>query len=78
MDLTGTPPPTAADQPLIIFITVQGLGDKLLSLHVDDGTGHCATCSAGGQTGHYRWPCQIHDNALAARSLHPSRDKKIP
>ncbi|MGE0298747.1 MAG: hypothetical protein AB7I38_11605 [Dehalococcoidia bacterium] len=38
----------------------------LLAQHTDDGTGRCRVCSAGGQTGRYSWPCQIHQSARAA------------
>lgn len=54
---------------LVMFISSQpGMVDKLLAAHADDGTGRCRSCSAGGQTGRYRWPCTIHrcaEHALA-------------
>jgi hypothetical protein len=31
--------------PVITFLVAEGLSAKLLRLHVDDGTGHCAGCS---------------------------------
>jgi hypothetical protein len=43
---------------------------RLLAQHVDDGTGHCRVCTAGGQTGHYTSPCVIQ---LAAEEAHASR-----
>lgn len=33
--------------------------DELRRLHLDDGTGHCATCSEGGQAGRSVSPCRI-------------------
>jgi hypothetical protein len=43
---------------------------QLLARHVDDGTGHCRVCTAGGQTGRYRYPCVIQ---LAAEQAHACR-----
>lgn len=46
--------------PIVEFMASQpGAADRLLAEHVDDGTGHCRTCSSGGQTGRYRFPCSI-------------------
>src|SRR5688500_14152033 len=43
-----------------------GLPQRLLDLHVDDGTGRCVLCSAGAQTGHYRHPCNLRILATEA------------
>jgi hypothetical protein len=42
------------------------LAERLLAQHVDDGTGRCAVCTAGSQTGRLAWPCQTHMAAAAA------------
>jgi hypothetical protein len=44
-----------------------GAAERLLADHLDDGHGRCRRCTLGGQSGHYRWPCRLHD--LARRSL---------
>jgi hypothetical protein len=46
------------------FLAREGGAAKLLAEHVDDGSGRCAVCSAGGQTGRLQFPCSL---ALAAR-----------
>jgi hypothetical protein len=52
---------------LITFIANQpGMADIIIRNHSDDGTGHCRLCSAGGQTGHYTWPCPTYHAAQAA------------
>jgi hypothetical protein len=35
------------------------MADRLEIEHADDGTGRCRSCSAGGQTGRYQYPCNI-------------------
>lgn len=56
--------------PIVEFIANHpGLASRLLSEHVDDGTGRCRTCSCGGQSGRQRWPCQIHDLAIRASEV---------
>ena len=40
---------------------------RLLTKHVDDGTGHCSVCSAGPQAGRMEWPCRLVELATAAR-----------
>ena len=49
----GTPPLVALimSQPQMVA--------RLTAEHADDGTGHCSSCSAGGQTGRYQDPCNI-------------------
>lgn len=38
----------------------------LLEQHVDDGHGHCRTCTLGGQRGNQTWPCTIYAAAVIA------------
>ncbi|MGI5129290.1 hypothetical protein ACQEVB_20965 [Pseudonocardia sp. CA-107938] len=55
---------------LVTFIASQpGAAERLLAVHVDDGTGHCLVCSAGPQAGRLVWPCPLHDVAQAARAI---------
>ena len=55
--------------PLVVLIRSQpGMAERLLSEHVDDGSGRCRVCSTGGQTGRYRWPCALHRYAEQART----------
>jgi hypothetical protein len=44
-----------------------GMARRLRAQHVDDGSGRCVLCSAGGQTGHYQHPCALR---LAADEAH--------
>jgi hypothetical protein len=44
-----------------------GAPDRLLDLHIDDGSGRCRICSSGAQTGRYRHPCAIR--VLATEAL---------
>jgi hypothetical protein len=55
--------PMASD-PLQEFLFRGNRAARLLTEHVNDGTGRCSVCSQGGQAGHVRWPCQL---ATAAR-----------
>lgn len=55
------------DDPVALFIRRHGVATVLLAEHVDDGTGRCAVCSAGGQTGRVRWPCSIASAAVRAQ-----------
>lgn len=56
-----------AAAPLAAFICSHpGARARILAEHVDDGTGHCRRCSAGGQTGRYVWPCVLHVSAAGA------------
>jgi hypothetical protein len=58
--------PTSDDDPFVQFILSQpGMTAALLREHRDDGHGHCAVCSTGGQAGRYVWPC---NTAVAAHS----------
>lgn len=53
--------------PLIEFLRREpDMIDRLLAVHVDDGTGRCAVCTGGGQSGWSSWPCTIHAFARAA------------
>jgi hypothetical protein len=64
--ITGSRP--VIGDPIVEFIAAEpGLADRLLALHIDDGTGHCRACSIG-QAGYLRWPCQIHILATRARA----------
>jgi hypothetical protein len=57
-------PPT---DPLAVFILARpGMAETLLTLHRDDGTGHCSVCSSGGQSGRFTWPCRTSSAATAA------------
>jgi hypothetical protein len=46
----------------------------LLTQHMDDGTRHCRVCTAGGQTGRYRYPCLIRLAAEQAQAYRRSWD----
>ena len=59
--------------PVVVFLAVDGRADRLLAEHVDDTTGHCRVCSAGGQSGRTTWPCSIANYAGAARQLAADR-----
>ncbi|WP_232661910.1 hypothetical protein [Pseudonocardia sp. TRM90224] len=68
---------------LALLISAEpGLADRLLAAHVDDGTGRCALCSSGAQSGRYVWPCTLRSLALEAlthderRSLSTGTDWK--
>jgi hypothetical protein len=45
------------DALIELIITEPGMAERLLGQHTDDGTGRCRVCTAGGQTGHYPYPC---------------------
>lgn len=56
--------------PLVVLIRSQpGMAQRLLSEHVDDGSGRCRVCSTGGQTGRYRWPCALRRYAEQADTV---------
>ena len=57
--------PVASD-PLQEFLLLGNRAARLLTEHVDDGTGRCSVCSQGGQAGHVRWPCQLATAAQRA------------
>jgi hypothetical protein len=53
---------------LVEFYARHVIAVEKIAAHVDDGTGHCCVCSAGGtQTGRYSYPCSIRLAADAAR-----------
>lgn len=54
------------DMLAVLIQSQPGMAERLLAEHTDDESGHCRSCSNGGQTGHYRWPCTIY--RCAARS----------
>jgi hypothetical protein len=55
-----------------------GLPRLLLEQHTDDGSGHCAICSEGGQAGRYVYPCTLRTAAIRALTIqarmHAERD----
>jgi hypothetical protein len=54
--------------PLVALIMSRSeMADRLESDHADDGTGHCRSCSCGGQTGRYTYPCDIRRAVDEAR-----------
>lgn len=53
--------------PLVALITSEpGMAARLLAQHADDGSGRCAVCSSGSQSGRLTWPCQIRMAAATA------------
>jgi len=56
----------ADPDPLQEFLLRGNRAARLLSEHVNDGTGRCSVCSQGGQAGHVRWPCQLATAAQRA------------
>jgi len=62
-------PAVPDDSPIVEFMVNNGLADRLLAEHVDDGTGRCRVCSDGAQRGHHTWPCRICDYATRAREV---------
>ncbi len=63
---------SATANPLVLFIRSEpGMAERLLAQHVDDGSGRCAVCTAGNQTGRLTWPCQTRLAADAARQPPP-------
>ena len=55
--------------PLVGLIRSQpGMAERLLAVHVDDGSGRCRVCSAGAFSGRYPWPCVIQLCAAEARA----------
>lgn len=53
------------DQPMAI--------GRLLTDHVDDGRGHCRSCTLGGQRGFLVWPCTIYLAASKAARARKAR-----
>lgn len=50
--VAGAPSEASGADPWVTWIRSQpGLAERLLAEHIDDGTGRCRVCSAGGQTG---------------------------
>ena len=55
------------DHPLTIFIGHHdGLAERLIAAHSDDGRGRCAACLIGAQAGNQPWPCTIRRCAEVA------------
>jgi hypothetical protein len=42
-----------------LLISQPHMIERLAPRHADDGHGRCKSCSSGGQTGRYRFPCSI-------------------
>jgi hypothetical protein len=51
---------------------------RLLAAHVNDGRGHCRTCTTGGQQGYLSWPCTIHSAASKAAEIRKMRMRPPP
>ncbi len=49
-----------------------GAAERLLAVHIEDGSGRCRVCSSGTQAGRYVWPCQLH--VLATRAVEIQND----
>ena len=57
-------------EPMVALIRSQeGMADRLLAEHVDNGHGRCSACPVGGQQGHLRWLCAIFSYARTAKDL---------
>jgi hypothetical protein len=71
-ELDGAARPTLGgvdDNPLVALIVSEpGMAERLLTQHVDDGTGRCAICTGGSQSGRFVWPCQTQMAAAAANA----------
>lgn len=63
-DRTSTANSAALVELVALMVNQHGMAATVIDQHVDDGTGHCRTCTAGAQTGRYTWPCLTY---LAAR-----------
>jgi hypothetical protein len=59
--MPGIPPLVA------LFMSQPSMIERLDPEHVDDGTGHCRSCSSGGQSGRGVYPCSIRNNLDDAR-----------
>jgi hypothetical protein len=64
----SAPPSALFAELTLLFLGEPAAVEQMLAQHVDDGTGHCRVCTAGGQTGHYRHPSLIHLAAVEARA----------
>ena len=59
---------------LVAFLVDQPTAiGRLLADHVDDGRGHCRTCTSGGQHGFLAWPCTIYAAASKAARVRKAR-----
>jgi hypothetical protein len=54
---------------VVEFLARDGRAERLAAEHVDDGTGHCRSCSAGPQAGRQTWPCSLSGYAARGREL---------
>jgi hypothetical protein len=55
--------------PVVEFLARDDRAKRLAAEHVDDGTGHCRSCSAGPQAGRHTWPCTLAGLAARAREV---------
>lgn len=58
---------------MVEFLVREGLADRLLAVHVDDGSGRCAVCSAGAQAARDVWPCVLASYATRAAQVQRGR-----
>jgi hypothetical protein len=68
--MSGVPPLVA------LFMSQPSMIDRLDPQHADDGTGHCRSCTSGGQSGRDKYPCSIRNNLDQARRRLP--DPVVP
>jgi hypothetical protein len=52
--------------PTVEFIAREGMAERLLTDHRNDGTGRCRVCSSGPQAARKVWPCPLHEYARLA------------
>jgi hypothetical protein len=64
-----TDEPAALLAELVRFLAHQPTAAaRLVTAHVDDGSGRCATCVLAGQSGRMPWPCVL---AVATGAAQP-------
>lgn len=68
-DQAAPPRYPAFDQLVILIANQEGMAERIVGQHTDDGSGHCRLCTSGAQTGNYRWPCQTYLAARGATDL---------
>jgi len=61
---------------VVEFLARDSRAERLAVEHVDDGTGHCRSCSAGAQAGRQNWPCSLFGYAARARDV--ARRRAVP
>lgn len=62
--------PFDPNDPIVVFIARAGLADRMLSRHVDDGSGRCEGCS-WQQSSRPIHPCVIRFYAEKVSSARP-------